>query len=133
MTVYSLKTEILGLMFMFQMKTPLVSGCSEAKIIMVSFDINNVSHQCLYMYEDQKRFGAMLDIQRSAGVTPEVNMRSPLHAGEQVLKSMIHPGFETQGRHHQKSKTGVSLAPQSGLMSSQKNQTCTTLIKGTLF
>ena len=31
----------------------------------------------------------------------------------------IHPGFETQGRHHQKSKTGVSVAPQKGLMSSK--------------
>ena len=30
-----------------------------------------------------------------------------------------HPGFETQGRHHQKSKTGVSVAPQKGLMSSK--------------
>ena len=30
-----------------------------------------------------------------------------------------HSGFETQKRHHQKSKTGVSLAPQKGLMSSQ--------------
>ena len=29
----------------------------------------------------------------------------------------IHPGFETQGRHHQKSKTGVSVAPQKGLVS----------------
>ena len=109
-------------MFMFQMKTPLVSGCPEAKIIMVSFDFNNVSRQCLYMYEDQKGFGAMLDIQRSVGVTSEVNMRSPLHAGEQVLKSTIHPGFETQGRHHQKSKTGVSLAPQNGLISSPKKR-----------
>ena len=26
----------------------------------------------------------------------------------------IHPGFETQGRHHQKSKTGVSVAPRKG-------------------
>ena len=27
----------------------------------------------------------------------------------------IYPGFETQGRRHQKSKTGVSVAPQKGL------------------
>ena len=31
----------------------------------------------------------------------------------------IHPGFETQGRRHQKSKTRVSVAPQKGLMLSQ--------------
>ena len=30
----------------------------------------------------------------------------------------IHPGFETQGRHHQRSKTGVSVAPQKKLMDS---------------
>ena len=29
----------------------------------------------------------------------------------------IHPGFETQGRRHQKSKTGVSVAPRKGLCS----------------
>ena len=29
----------------------------------------------------------------------------------------IHPGFETQGRRHQKSKTGVSVTPQKGLVS----------------
>ena len=31
----------------------------------------------------------------------------------------IHPGFETQGRCHQKSKTGVSVAPRKELMSSK--------------
>ena len=31
----------------------------------------------------------------------------------------IHSGFETQGRHHQKSKTGVSVVPEKGLMSSK--------------
>ena len=31
----------------------------------------------------------------------------------------IHPGFETQGRRHQISKIGVSVAPQKGLVSSE--------------
>ena len=31
----------------------------------------------------------------------------------------IQPGFETQGRRHQKSKTGLSVAPQKGLLSSK--------------
>ena len=31
----------------------------------------------------------------------------------------IHPGFEPQGRCHQKSKTGVSVVSQKGLMSSK--------------
>ena len=29
----------------------------------------------------------------------------------------IYPGFETQGRHNQRYKTGVSVAPQKVLMS----------------
>ena len=32
----------------------------------------------------------------------------------------IHSGFETQGKCHQKSKTGVSMAPQKGLVSYKK-------------
>ena len=31
----------------------------------------------------------------------------------------IYPAFETQGRCHQKSKTGVSVVPWKGLMSSK--------------
>ena len=31
----------------------------------------------------------------------------------------LSSGFDTQRRHHQKSKTGVSVAPQKGLMSSK--------------
>ena len=54
---------------------------------------------------------------QSAGVTPEVNLRNLLCAVKEARKLGIHPGFETQGRHHQKSKTGVSVASQKGLMS----------------
>ena len=32
---------------------------------------------------------------------------------------VVHSGFETQRRRHQKSKLGVSVAPQKGLMSSK--------------
>ena len=50
-------------------------------------------------------------VKRSAGVAPEVRK----HASEGIL-----PGFETQGRRHQKSKTGVSVVvPQKELVSSQ--------------
>ena len=62
----------------------------------------------------------MLAIKKSAGVTPEVNLKNLLHAGEEARKQGIHPGFENQGRCHQKSKTGVSVAPQKGLVSSKK-------------
>ena len=61
----------------------------------------------------------MLAIKRSASVTPEVNLENPLHPGKETGKRGIHPGFETNGRHHQKFKTGVSLAPYKGLMSSK--------------
>ena len=62
----------------------------------------------------------MLAAKRSAGVAPEVNLRNSLHAGNKAHKRGIHPGSETQGRRHQKSKTGVSVAPQKGLMFSKK-------------
>ena len=46
------------------------------------------------------------------------------HASE-----VIHPGFETQSRRYQKSKTGVSVASQKGLVSyknyfKKKNYMC---------
>ena len=34
-------------------------------------------------------------------------------------KTAAHFGFETQRRHHQKSKTGALVSPQKGLMSSK--------------
>ena len=36
------------------------------------------------------------------------------------VNKVAHSGFETQRKHHQKSKTGVSVAPEKGLMSSKK-------------
>ena len=59
---------------------------------------------------------AMSTAKRSAGVTPGVDLRNLLYAGDEAC---IHSGFVCQGRHHQKSKTGVSLAPQNGLMPSK--------------
>ena len=38
------------------------------------------------------------------------------------VNKAAHSGFETQRRCHQKSKTGVSVAPQKGLMSSKKKK-----------
>ena len=48
----------------------------------------------------------MLATKRAAGVTPELNLRNPLHAGDKSCKQGIHPGIETQGKYHQKSETG---------------------------
>ena len=55
----------------------------------------------------------MLAIYTSKGVTPEVNLSerisyTPLPSANKAA----HSGFETQRRHHQKSKTEVSVAPK---------------------
>ena len=49
--------------------------------------------------------------------SPQMNLRSPSHADKKAHKDGIHPVFETKTRCHQKSKTGVSVALQEGLMS----------------
>ena len=56
--------------------------------------------------------GCMMAVKKSAGVTPEVNLKSPLRTGERACWWGIHPGFETQDRCRQKSKTGVSAPLQ---------------------
>ena len=38
----------------------------------------------VHMYMDCNNFSAMLATKRSAGVTPEVNLRIPLHPGKEV-------------------------------------------------
>ena len=37
----------------------------------------------------------MLATNRSAGVTPEVNVRNPLRTDDKACKQEIHSGFET--------------------------------------
>ena len=66
-----------------------------------------------------KRLGSnvMLAVKRSAGVALEVNPRNAFHTSEEACKPGIHPDFETQGKRHQKSKTGVLVAAEKGLMS----------------
>ena len=54
--------------------------------------------------------------QEFAGGAPKMNVRILLHAGVEEHKWGIHPGFETTARLHQKSKRGVSEAPQRGLI-----------------
>ena len=62
----------------------------------------------------------MLADKRSAGVTPEVNlMEYVIQTSAKSVKKAAHSGFETQRRHHHKSKTGVTVAPHEGLMSSK--------------
>ena len=52
----------------------------------------------------------MLASKRSAGVSPQMILNNPLHTGQEAHKGGIHPGLETQGRCHNKSKTGISVA-----------------------
>ena len=61
---------------------------------------------------------------QSAGVAPEVNLRNSLHTGGKACKRGIHPGFETQGRHCQKSKTrGISGYTKRTFKNLKKNKT----------
>ena len=60
----------------------------------------------------------MLSIKSSAGVILDVNLRNPLHTCKEAHMHGFHSGFETQDRHHQKSRTGVGMVSQKGLMSS---------------
>ena len=63
----------------------------------------------IYKYVDQNVRLAMLAIKRSAGVAPEMNLGNPLRTGDNAWNQETHSGFETQGRHHQKSKNrGIS-------------------------
>ena len=62
-----------------------------------------------------------LATKRSTGVAPEVNLRERIsHMPPPSANKAAHSGFETERRRHQKSKIGVSMAPQKGLMSSKK-------------
>ena len=70
-------------------------------------------------YMDQNVSTAMLASKRSAVVTPEVNLRIFMHAGDDHSSTEIHPGFETKGKHQHKSKTGASVTPPKGLISSK--------------
>ena len=56
---------------------------------------------------------------RSAGFALQVNLRISLHTDDKAHKQGIHPGFETRGRCHKKSKSRISAVPQRGLMSSK--------------
>ena len=69
-------------------------------------------------YVEEIGLAAMLAAKRLASVAPVVNLRecvtcTPLPNTNKVA----HSGFETQIRCQKKSKIGVSVAPQKGLMS----------------
>ena len=53
-------------------------------------------------------------------ITISERARNSMHAGNEARKRGVYPLFETRGRCRQKCKTGVSVAPQKWLMSSEK-------------
>ena len=62
----------------------------------------------------------MLVAKRLAGVATEVLLRENVtHTPLPSENKAAHSGFETQRRSHQKSKIGVSVAPEKGLLSSK--------------
>ena len=69
-----------------------------------------------HKYVEMIGLAAMLAAKRSAGVTPEVNLRECVtHAPLLSMNKATHSGFETHNKHQKKSKTGVSVAPLKGL------------------
>ena len=67
---------------------------------------------------------AMMAAKRSVGVTLELNLRECVtHTHLPSANKAAHSEFETHRRCHQKSKTGVSVAPQKGLRSSKNFKT----------
>ena len=74
----------------------------------------------VYKYVNQKGSAAILAIKRSAGIAPEVNLRNPLHTGDEAYKRGIQPGFKTKTTHHQKSKTEVVRIKRTDVLQLKK-------------
>ena len=76
----------------------------------------NLKHKNRKMCQDGvQRNRTKFKTQKSKNVNVQ---KHNLHTGDEAHKRGIHPGFETQGRRHQQSKTGASVALHKGLMSS---------------
>ena len=70
-----------------------------------------------HRYIEENSLATILAAKRSVGVAPEVNLKVCVkHMPLPSMNKATHSGFEIQRRHHQKSKTGISVAPQKGLM-----------------
>ena len=72
----------------------------------------------MYRYVDQKGSAA----KRSVGVTPEVNLRNPLHVGDEESRRGIYPCLWEQGQTSTKAKTGTSVGLQKKLLSPKNFQ-----------
>ena len=72
------------------------------------------------MLAGREWLAAMLATKRLAGVAPEVSLRECVACTPPpIAHKAAYSGLETHRRCHQKSKTGVSMAPQKGLISSK--------------
>ena len=82
-----------------------------------------------HRYVEENSLATILVAKRSAGATLEMNLREWVtHTLPPSANKAVYSGFETQNRCHQKSKTGVSVTPQKGLMSCKRNLKKTTKI-----
>ena len=64
-------------------------------------------------YVEEIGLVAMLAVKRSLGVATEVNHGERVtHMPLPSVNKAVHSGFESQRRHHQKSKTRLSVASQ---------------------
>ena len=71
----------------------------------------------VHRYMEENGLATILAAKISAGVTPEVSLKKHVtHMPLPNMKRAAYSGFETQRRHHQKSKKGISVAPQKGLL-----------------
>ena len=63
----------------------------------------------------------MLATKRLAGVAPEVNLKERVtRMPPPSSNNATHTGFEAQRRRHQKSETGVSVAPEMDMCPTKK-------------
>ena len=76
---------------------------------------DQLNNDCRYVYKyiGPKGLAAMIAVKWSSGESEEK------HADKKVCKREIHPAFQTQGTHYQRSKTAVFVAPQKVHMSSK--------------
>ena len=71
-------------------------------------------------YVEEKGSTAMLAVKRLAGVAPELNLNEHVtHTPLPSANKAAHSGFESQRRHYQKSKTGVTVAYKMDLRPSK--------------
>ena len=74
-------------------------------------------------YVEENGSAAILATKRLAGVTPEVNLLEYMcntYTSTKCENKTAHSNFETQRRHHHKSKTEVSVVPQKDLCPPKK-------------